>query len=385
MISTLDVELADRLHRLDLLSAKRIALCLQELSARKDGASLAELVVQSGLLQKEDVDNVIFGETGGRNFHDYQIIDTVGQGAFAWVYLAREPAMGQRVALKVLRQKFLGSIRVIKRMKREAQLGSIVKHPNVAGVYARIIKPDEVFMTMEFVNGLPLGKIIKRLGPLPRPVAVYIAMNIAEALKGLNQFCIVHRDIKPANILVDISGVAKLVDFGVAKRLAVDDGIPVKRLLLGTRGYVSPEQIEDPRWVDVRSDIFSLGVTLFDMLAGTISARVAREDKEKSLTAQRPKLELMEPMVEPDLIDIVDKMTQLEPIRRYQDPEELSQALQAALKTSVADATAGVQWVVSEAMYREATGHLWLERGALAEEEEEKESTELITTTIQTV
>jgi len=141
--------------------------------------------------------------------------------------------------------------------------------------------------------------------------------------------------------------------------------------------------MQDPRWVDVRSDIFSLGVTLFDMLTGGLSSRSRRDEKPSPLKAGRPSLELLDGLVEDDLIEIVAQMTQMEPIRRYQDPEELTVALTKALTNAPApETTAGVQWIVNEAMYREATGHLWLERGATIEEESEKETTEIQTTVL---
>jgi len=386
MITSRDIDMADRVHRIGLIPADRLAHLLRRLSETKDEEKTLEgLLVQEGFLTREDVDHIIFGEEDEFLFHGHKIVDTVGRGAFAWVYKAHHPKTGKTVALKVLRKRWFNKLRAVRRMKREAQIGSIIRHPNVVTVFGRNFQPEEAYMIMEYVDGTTLEKLIKRLGALEKSVALSIAIDIAEALTGLDAEHVVHRDIKPANILVSAMGTAKLSDFGVAKRLAVDDGLPRSKLALGTRGYVSPEQVEDARWVDIRSDIFSLGVTLFDMLTGNISSRFMKSKKGKDMISVAPDLRKLEPRLGNGVVEVIGRMTEHDPADRFANPQELVRVLRRLLGEFAILDTSGVQDTVRNCLHKDSTGHLWLESGMPDEIETGEESTITPSTTEDTV
>jgi len=383
MIKPRDIDLADRLHRLGIVKADRIIVCLKELAAHPDHrSSLADLLLREEWVEQEDIDNLVFGAEKGRPFGSrFRLIDTVGRGAFAWVYLASDAGMKRRFALKILRKRWGGSARVIMRLRREAQIGSIIKHPNVVAVYSKAVDPANTYIVMEFIDGTSVEKLIKQLGALTEDAVTSLAMDMAQALSGIDLHHVVHRDVKPANILVNQDGIGKLSDFGISKRLALDDGLPRKKLSLGTRGYVSPEQENDPRWVDARSDIYSLGVTLYDMLTGKLSSRYLKSENGKGLHFRRPDFRKLDEWSVGRLADVVSKMTETEPSQRYQDPSQLTEDLGKILDDSkAAKARDEVRDAVGDCLHREATGQLWLEKGTEAGETDEEESTEVATT-----
>jgi len=382
MIRPNDIAMADRLHQIGLVQADRLAKALQFLSGSDDDLlTLSAILIEAEIITREDVENIIYGEENYHKLHGHQILDTVGRGAFAWVYKARQAASGKIIAIKVIRKKWVRKLRAVRRMKREAQIGSIIRHPNVVSVFGKNFNVERAFMLLEYVDGTTLEKLIKYHGALRKSIALSIGIDIAEALTGLEAHHVVHRDIKPSNILISARGTAKLSDFGVAKRLAVDDGLPRNKLSLGTRGYVSPEQIEDPRWVDIRSDIYSLGVALFDMLTGNISSRFKRSEKAKDMKFVPPDLTKISSALGNGVIGVIKRMTDKEPSRRYSTPQELVRVLRGLLGDFSDLDTSGVQDCVAQCRHKDSTGQLWLESGSLENLETGDETTFVSTST----
>src|SRR5215216_3671449 len=203
----------------------------------------------------------------------YAILETLGGGGMAEVFLARDEVLGREVALKVLRGQYAGDEEFVERFRREAKSAAALNHPNIVQVYDQGRANDGTYyMAMEYVPGGTLKERIVREGPLDPREAAGIASRVAEALDVAHGRGIVHRDIKPQNILISESGAAKVADFGIA-RAAASKTVTETSLILGTAAYMSPEQAMGER-VGPASDLYSLGVVLYEMLTGELPFEV---------------------------------------------------------------------------------------------------------------
>jgi non-specific serine/threonine protein kinase len=201
----------------------------------------------------------------GRTISHYRILERLGEGAMGVVYKAEDDRLRRTVALKFLSPQSFGSTAEKKRFLREAQAGAMLDHPNVAAVYEVEEAEGQTFIVMAFVDGPTVaGKLL--LGTLPVDEALDIAIQAGQGLQEAHEHGIVHRDVKPSNVIVSQKGQAKITDFGVAQ-LAGRSRLTRTGTTLGTPAYMSPEQaLGKP--TDRRCDIWSLGVTLYQMLAG---------------------------------------------------------------------------------------------------------------------
>ncbi|WP_306589433.1 serine/threonine-protein kinase [Geothrix sp. 21YS21S-4] len=200
----------------------------------------------------------------------YQVLRLLGSGAMGSVVLAEDPRIKRKVAIKLVR---LDSVRTeadrheyLLRFQREAEVSGLLNHPGIVAIYD--VGEEEglgPFLAMEFVPGHPLDELIKGAAPLPLKERLRIAIGIAEALDHAHAMGVVHRDVKPGNVMVADDGRTKLMDFGIAKR--EDASLTQTGTFLGTPSYASPEQIREGR-VDSRSDIFSFGVLVFELMSG---------------------------------------------------------------------------------------------------------------------
>ena len=212
----------------------------------------------------------------GTHLGPYEVLSELGSGGMGRVYRARDSRLGRLVALKLLREDLVGP-NPKERFVREARAASALTHPHIVTVYDIGEAEGHAFIAMEYVEGRTLDEIV-RGGPLALERAIDIAIQIGDALATAHRQGIVHRDIKPSNILVTPTGTAKVVDFGLAKLLQTevfDEGAPTRSdrgeteegTVVGTAAYMSPEQAEG-RPVDVRTDVFSFGSVLYEMLSG---------------------------------------------------------------------------------------------------------------------
>ncbi|MGA8051219.1 MAG: serine/threonine-protein kinase [Burkholderiales bacterium] len=199
----------------------------------------------------------------------YKIVSELGRGAMGVVYKANDPLLERAVAIKTVNMALErdGIERYEARFYQEARAAGGLSHPNIVTIYD-IGKSGEIaYMAMEFIEGVELRSLIGEGRPLPVPQAVSIAVQVAEGLAYAHQRGIVHRDIKPPNIMIMSNGVVKITDFGIA-RMRASESLTQTGMMLGSPKYMSPEQVLGKR-ADVRSDIFSLGIILYEMLAGT--------------------------------------------------------------------------------------------------------------------
>ena len=200
--------------------------------------------------------------TGG-----YQVDELIGRGAMGTVYLAHDPNLGRRVALKVLLGSLARTPSIVKQFEREALAAAPLNHPGIVRVYSAGTDKGTPYIAMEFVDGEPLDAFLRRMGRLSWQHATHIAGQVALALQCAHENGVVHRDVKPSNIMLDRNGRVRLADFGIAKAQCEDGSESPGPMVIGTPQYMSPEQVSGSD-AGPSSDLFSLGVTLFEMIAG---------------------------------------------------------------------------------------------------------------------
>ena len=258
----------------------------------------------------------------------------LGRGAMGVTFKAMDINLRCAVALKVINARFIGDESARRRFVREARAAASVRHPNVASVFHLGKSDDGYFYAMEYVEGETLEKVIKRLGWLQPKVALEITSQIAAGLVATHEQNLVHRDIKPSNIMVSFKGggqlTAKIIDLGLAKPVAdtpTSVGISTPGAFAGTPAFASPEQFAGIG-VDIRSDLYSLGVVLWEMLTGKVpfcgaAGEVMYQHQHMSLP-----LEQLKGVPQPAVI-LLDVLLQKDPARRFQNPTELLKAMPA--------------------------------------------------------
>ena len=216
----------------------------------------------------------------GKKLLNYRIEKLLGQGGMGEVYLAVHTEIGRKVAIKVISPHLAQDPRIQERFKREALILAKLNHPNIVQLYDYWAKPNEgLFLIMEYVEGVALDRYIHRVlrGPIPTRQAIEIFLQVLDAFQYAHENGVIHRDIKPSNILLRNDNVVKVLDFGIARIVTPDPTSGGEELALtktgttlGTVTYMSPEQLraKSPADIDHRSDIYSLGVVLFEMLTG---------------------------------------------------------------------------------------------------------------------
>ncbi len=259
----------------------------------------------------------------------YRVVSRLGQGGMGAVYLADDTRLGRRVALKVLPPDVAADPERMQRFVQEAKLASALTHPNVAYIHEIGKDGDVWFMAMEYVEGQPLTKLIRE-GPMKIAEILQIGIQVADALDDAHSKGIVHRDIKPANLMLTPRGYVKVLDFGLAKveknATKSDDTqlLTSAGVVLGTMEYMSPEQVLG-RDVDHRTDIFSLGVVLYEMATGRLpfSGANATETMARILQTQPDAMARFNYEIPEELERTIRKCLEKDRERRYQSVREL--------------------------------------------------------------
>jgi len=269
----------------------------------------------------------------------YELEQLIGTGGMADVYRARDTLLGRTVAVKILHPQFAKDPVFIERFRQEAQAAANLNQPNIVNVYDWGIEDSTYYIVMEYVMGRDLKDIIVQGGPLLPERAVEIAMAICLALDVAGAHGIVHRDIKPQNIIVTNDGQIKVMDFGIA-RTAGGSAMTQTGTIMGTAQYISPEQAQG-RVADPRSDLYSLGVVLYEMLTGRVPfdgenpvAIAYKHVREDPLAPS-----MINPDISPELEAVVMKALAKNPENRYQTAMEMRSDLERCLEGAPVYAT----------------------------------------------
>jgi predicted Ser/Thr protein kinase len=262
----------------------------------------------------------------GRVLKDYRILRRLGQGGMGQVYLAEQLSLKRKVALKVLRADLSSSPTALERFKREASTVAQLTHANIVQVYAIDEAEEFRFMALEYVEGRNLRDYLDRKGPPDILLALSIMRQVASALQRAGELGIIHRDIKPENILITRKGEVKVADFGLARLIEAQPALSLTQsgVTMGTPLYMSPEQVEG-KPVDVRTDIYSFGVTCYHMLAGHPPYQGASpfEVAFQHVRGEKEALAQVRPDLPAALCAVVHKMMARAPSQRYQTGGEL--------------------------------------------------------------
>ncbi|MDD6043923.1 MAG: Stk1 family PASTA domain-containing Ser/Thr kinase [Eubacteriaceae bacterium] len=199
----------------------------------------------------------------------YELIDRIGEGGMAVVYKAKDRLLNRYIAVKILRPEYTRDVQFVENFRKESQAAAGLQHPNIVSVYDVGTEGNIHYIVMELINGRPLSDIIKEKAPMPYSEVVNISRQVASALSVAHKHNIIHRDVKPHNIMITTDGMAKLADFGIAKAVSDSTLASSTSRIIGSVHYFSPEQARGS-YVDERSDIYSLGIVIYEMLTGQV-------------------------------------------------------------------------------------------------------------------
>jgi serine/threonine protein kinase/Tfp pilus assembly protein PilF len=266
--------------------------------------------------------------TGSTFAGRYQIIEELGKGGMGKVYKAQDTEIKEKVALKLLKPEIAADKKTIERFQNELKFARKISHRNVCRMYDLNKEESSYYITMEYVPGEDLKSTIIRIGQLPIAKTIFIAKQVCEGLEEAHGLDVVHRDLKPQNIMIDKEGNARIMDFGIA-RSVTGKGITGAGVMIGTPEYMSPEQVEG-KDVDQRSDIYSLGVILYEMVTGRVpfegETPLSIAVRHKTETPQEPRE--LNTQIPEDLSRVILRCMDKDKEKRYQSAGEVHSELE---------------------------------------------------------
>lgn len=301
----------------------------------------------------------------GDRVDKYILERKLGEGGMAQVWMARHIDLGKLVAIKCLSTRLTTNPEFEQRFLSEGRRQAGLRHPNIVEVVDFLVRGDDRFLVMEFVEGESVSALQKRRpGPLPLDQVASISLDIASALDHAHKRGLIHRDVKPSNILLDEAGKAYLTDFGIA--LAVgEDRLTRTGMAVGTVHYMSPEQIARPREIDLRTDIYSFGCVLYDMLTGRPPFVSAEGDTDFTvmnghLTQPPPPIRTANAQVPEQLEAVVLKCLAKDPNDRYANAEEMGRALRRVFHPDAPTGPVAAPQIQAPAPAPVRRGGLWV-------------------------
>ncbi len=298
----------------------------------KDSGIIASMLTKAGLLTEWHSEKLLQGRHKGFYLGKYKLLNHIGTGGMGAVYLAEHQVMRHRVAIKLLPHHMAGHSAYLERFHQEARASAQLNHPNMVRAYDVDHDGNIHYLVMEYVDGTDLQAVVSRSGPLPYTTAADYIRQAAEGLSYAHHAGLIHRDVKPANLLVDKTGVVKILDMGLARFSDESQGSLTREYdqkMIGTVDYLAPEQAIDSHTVDARADIYSLGCTLYFLLTGdapfpqgTIPQRLLQHQ-----THEPAPISQVRPDAPPALVGICRKMMAKKAEDRYQSADEVAQAL----------------------------------------------------------
>ena len=345
-------ELLDWLGQNQFLSGAQTDELRPLLGVFPDSLSLAKELMRRDWLTPYQVNQVMQGKHDQLVLDCYRLRERIGEGAMGQVFKAWSLRLARLVAVKTIAKELINNDKATERFRREVETASQLDHPNIALVRDAGEGDGRPFLVMDFIEGIDLSRRVKQQGALPIREAVDYCRQAALGLQYAFERGIVHRDIKPANLMVttvrknvDPEPLVKILDFGLARYESErenDARLTQVGKLLGTIDYVAPEQAQDARGADIRADIYSLGCSLFFMLAAQapFQGKDIVEKLGPRLTGEPPWIRPLRAEVPTGLEDVVRKMMARRPEERYQTPIEAAHALQAYADAPMAAAIA---------------------------------------------
>ena len=307
------------------------------------GKPLADVLVGEGWIDRQTADRLTKamrrimrderaksegGMLANKQIGGYKLIRRIGEGGMGEVYLAEQLSMHRTVALKILHSKWADDEEFRKRFLLEARAAGKLSHVNLIQVFDVSKYQGKYYFSMEYIDGVTVEDLIRHEGTLTVEKALDVTLQVTQALKYLAAHNIVHRDIKPANMMMTKDGTVKLGDFGFIQSV-FDTELMQEGTTIGTPDYISPEQARGERNLDVRSDIYSLGASVFHMLTGgTLFTGSCSKVMRDHIDTVPPDVDSLRKDIPKDLVRALKKMTAKSPIDRYQTPDELIQDLE---------------------------------------------------------
>ncbi|MEE2825413.1 MAG: serine/threonine-protein kinase, partial [Planctomycetota bacterium] len=301
------------LERSGIVAPQDLDSALQKLASNpedsaQDLESLKRHLVEAGLITEWHCEKLAAGKYKGFFLGKYKLLRHLGTGGMSTVYLAENKISGQKRAIKVLPRKKVSNKSFLERFYREARAAAALNHPNIVRVYDISAQDDTHYMVMEYVEGIDLYAQVKGEGPLPLQDALQYIKQAANGLQHAHERNLIHRDIKPANLLLSENGQVKILDLGLALLAAEDEEsltVMHNERVMGTADYLSPEQAVNSHEVDHRTDIYSLGCTLYFLLTGqppfpkgTLAQRIAMHQTQKPQAIIEIREDCPEPVAE---------------------------------------------------------------------------------------
>ncbi len=306
--------------------------------ARREKPVASDYALRFPELSADQIESLLVPRVGGdlligRKLHIYQCVSLVGSGAMGRVYLALHDDLQRHCALKILSpRRGVCDAEYIARFQQEGQAAAALIHPNIVTLHAVGHMGDTHFLEMEYVAGRSLQQLIREEGPLPADRALQLTAMVADGLAAAHRAGIIHRDVKPDNVMVTRSGIAKIGDFGLARRTLTTEGDSLANVICGTPNYMAPELFQGQE-ASPASDVYALGLCLFQLLIGRLPwrevsltelARCGRTETVPNIRDLRPELSL-------EVAECVALLTAPTPDRRPADAVAAAQMLHAAL------------------------------------------------------